>query len=270
MMTHKDKLVPFIDNLTTSDPFAVVKKEETQYFCCFGCKKHYKDRLKIRAHMKGHPECMTKHEEFLKTIGATRKTECSEDDTYYKQKYLEYKRENEILKQRVEGLEDNSVFATRINSLEKDLYLSNTQVQRLEEYYRILPLFMRPDCREYCEKFVKAIKDNEKAIIDGYTRQTQRKELIGLLHNTPLLQMYFLPQHQFLLNHHFQNGEYQTLTGNYFTNFDYHPSVQPRGNVEHVPSLPRLKLSLSEDDLKKMDHQDQQPPIKQKRPAKQA
>ena len=271
LMTHKEKLVPYLDNLNSSETFTDVKKGDTHYYCCFGCKKHYNDKAKMRDHMKLNRGCVVKHKEFLHSIGADRAEQINEGDSYYKQKYIEFKREIDMLKQRNEGLEDDSIFKTRIDALEKDLYLANSHVQRLEEYLRIVPLFLRPEGIEYCLKFVKAIKDNEKAIIDGYTKQKQRRELIDLLQSTPLLQLYMLPQFLFLLNQHVPNGEYQTITGNYFTNFEYRAPTQPRGNLENIPTLPRLKFELSNDDIQKLasDEPEQAKPVKQKRPAKQ-
>lgn len=272
MMTHKNELASFINNAKSADLFAEIKKDDVAYYCCFGCKKHYKDRIKMKDHMRCNPDCVTKHKEFLQSIGVNNMDKMTTEIEWYKKKCIELERENEMLKQRNEGLEDDSIFKTRIDALSKENYVANMQIQTLEEYLRIVPLYLRPEGIEYCLKFVKAIKDNEKAIIDGYTKQKQRRELIDLLQSTPLLQLYMLPQFSFLLNQHVPNGEYQTITGNYFTNFEYRAPTQPRGNLENIPTLPRLKFELSNDDIQKMaaaNEPEQAKPVKQKRPAKQ-
>ena len=246
LMTHKADLAPLVKILP--DLFATVQKDdEEELYCCFGCKKSSKDKKRIRDHMKSEDLCRKKHDQFLKDIGVN--LEAIKVGRFHSDENKETRQlanEIERLKNENRDLRENTIFATRINSLESDLAKAMGHIRRMEEFYRMIPAVMDPKLLTYCNKFVNDYKALQTAIIPGQMKQRYREQYLRILESTPLLQLYMLPDFNFMLNQHHMNGEYLSMLGGYFNRLDYRPSEAPVGDWDKLSPLPTIDLKQDE------------------------
>ena len=235
-MTHKEDLKDYIAD--TKDAFATVRAKECkdEYYCCFGCKKTLKDRQKMRDHMKASDECRAKHDVFLQDIGIEKQTLNVEESRRMK----ELIRENEALREHCKEMEDSSVFSARIKSLEQELHTATKQIERMEEFWFLLPTVMKSDIVKYCEEWISRYEKLSQPHIPGAEVAKRRREFISILYQSPVLQMYLMPRYRELLNQHAPNGTHTTILCKYFPKLDYIPvrEPSPRNNYLNMPPLP--------------------------------
>lgn len=242
LMTHKEELVPF---LQTDDLCATVQSNDSEkYYCCFGCKKMMKDKKKMRTHMKSSAECQEKHRQFLKDIGVNvnaslETVQRNSDNETIRRLQIEVDGLREVLAEYKEGY--------KIKILEEELGKATTQIRRLEEFYSLIPSLMKPELLKYCDSFVTIWKQNQSSMLDGYLKKQRKEELFHLLQTTPLLQMYFVPTYNFLVNHHVPNGEHQGMLCGYFNNLDFACPTQPISrDIGELPVLPQWNIKAEE------------------------
>lgn len=241
-MTHKKDLLPCL--VTNShETFAIIRKADgtdlTEYCCCFGCKKSYKEKSKMRAHMKDNDDCVQKHMDFLTEIGFNH-TRLSETLELRKQ-LRTLRAENEALKSQLQEARSETYGIVMIESLEKKLFQSESYIQMLIEHLRYVPsLMLKPEMWLYLNQFVHNLKELESRPLPGEMKADIRRAHLDILRTHPELQFYFLPDYNFLKNQHVQNGEYQTIWGEYFTKLNYHPQDVPFGDYDKFPSLPSI------------------------------
>ena len=280
-MTHKDKLVPFL--MMNTDKFATVWKEggveDSKVFCCFGCKKAFKNRKSVREHIQLEEHSQKNHEQFLKDIGFNVQKQFElRLQTDENKAYKKLSDENEALRQQLAERDEGNIYSHRLQIAETELLKAQQQILRCEEALRCIPLVMQSRYIEYCREFEDKWRSLQGTVLPGQLVQEYRDQLLRILKTTPLLQMWFVPSYNFLMNHHFPNGEYNAiLGGNYQTHFYYEPPTTIHGDIHTLPDLPDFNVKEQE---KKMAQQFASeilpdivpPPIKysktNKRPAK--
>jgi hypothetical protein len=245
LMTHKEDLAQYI--VINSDPFATIRKEDTEYNCCFGCKKSLKDKTKLRIHMKGSESCRAAHKQFLQDIGVnTSAIEQIHYKNHENQTIRELQGKIDLYEERIKDYQDGSIFKARIDYLDKSLHQATSHVARLEEMIRLVPYFIQPKLWTYCNQFREDYNRNHNAIIPGEEKQTRREQYVHLIKKTPLLQLFFSPSFSFLQNQHAQNGEYEGILCGYFNKLSYMPSLTPTGDPDTLPPLPESDIKKAE------------------------
>ena len=248
LMTHKEKLLPCL--LELPEKYSTVYQEgaveESKLYCCFGCKKAFKNRKSAREHIQLEDHSQKNHDLFLKDIGfnveKVKQQRLTDNDN---KTIREQAQRIQELEQQLKERDEGNIYSHRLSVVESELIKAQSHIRRLEEGVRVAPLFMKDNYRQFCQEFVtrwNLLKQNS-AQLPGPALIEKRRELLRILETTPLLQLYLLPSYTFLLNQHYMNGEYQSLTGHYFSShFDYMPSESIHGDPYTLPSYPTWNL----------------------------
>ena len=238
LMTHKAALIPLLT--PNIDLFSTLHSKDGKevYHCCFGCKKMMKDRVKMRRHMKESQECCAKHIEYLRDIGV------NVEEVKVEQNKNSDNETIKALQIQVDGLRellDEYKDGYQMKRLEEELGKAQRHINRLEEFYQLIPHLMSDADRKYCHDFVRLLKTNKEAIYDGHLRKQRHDELLTILQRCPLLQLFFCPTFSFLTNQHFPDGTHQGILSGcgYWTGLNYSPRDAPTEyTLQTKPSLP--------------------------------
>lgn len=253
LMTHKEKLVPFL--MMNTDRFATVWKEggveDSKVFCCFGCKKAFKNRKSIREHLQLEDHSQKKHDEFLKDIGYdVEKQHELRLQTDENKAYKKLHEENESLRQQIRDRDEGNIYSHRLQIVETELVKAQQHILRCEEALRCVPDWIQSRYIEYCREFEDKWRSLEKTTLPGHLVQEYRDQLLRILKTTPILQMWFTPSYTFLLNQHVPTGEYNAiLAGNYQRHFYYDPPSTLHGDSYTLPVLPDFNIHEQEKKL---------------------
>ena len=244
LMTHRKDLVPHI--VKSTNLFAIVRdlnppegKSPKEYYCCFGCKKQYADKTRMRDHMEKSDGCLKKHKEFLQDIGF--------ESSHLELEIKEYQKERiKLLTNEVESLRRQLAEAktTKVEDLEKEIAFMANHIHQMEEVLLKVPYFMKPEDWAYVQRWINAYKSAEKNnTLPGGVVTAYHKKLLGILQECPLLQVCLFPSFIFLRNsYNPENGDYQTVNGNYFhRHFTYRPRQRVEGDPDYKPKIPAIQ-----------------------------
>lgn len=241
LMTHTTSLKEYIE--INAEPYATIKDKQNrgEYYCCFGCKKAYKDRNNLRNHMKISDNCRVVHTQFLKDIGVqVEKVQEAVKEEAIKENYLlkMLRDENFSLKDQLQKIRDENPFQASIDSLEKTVHQLQKSNRYYEECFRLIPRYMDTNLLSYCNNFLQLYK-NISTVPDGEERARRRREMIHLINTTPLLQLYFIPSIKHIMNTNVAVGNYEGINCGFLELFDYKPTeFNTYLDVDAVPPLP--------------------------------
>lgn len=237
-MTHKKDLLSYL--VKTKDAFATVRQQEVEegkeakeYYCCFGCKKQYADKTRMRDHITTSAECIQKHKDFLRDIGFSRDEVDVEINNHLRETNRLLKNENFLLKQKLAEAQ-----TTTVEDIQRDCLKAEHHIMRMEEAFSNLLYFLSEKDRKYIDAFHRSWKC--EGIYDNTFIIQHRRKLLTLLKETPLLQMVLFPSWEFLRNnYHPSSGEYITFLSKHFErHFDYRPGDKLMGDPDERPPIP--------------------------------
>lgn len=254
LMTHKQDLIPFIEK-NPELPYSIVKANDKEYFCCFGCKKHLLSADQMKIHMEGSPDCKKSHSEFLAKLGI--ENSHNSKDLTLRRVIHDQKFEIERLKEQLEEAKSDSIYTTRIEALEKSLFKAERQITRLQSHCRQSLAMMKPEVVSYAQRWIQEYKAIDEMLIGGHLKASLRKRYMEILSRSPELQFFLLPSYEsHILNESsVYNGTYQTLHNVWFRNLTYHPQEDPFGEYGALPALPKLSNGEVEAFMKSLNQE---------------